>query len=158
GRYGGRLFFVMELLEGETVDTIIDQAGRVGEGFVWGIIRQTAAGLGHAAQMGIIHRDIKPANLFLGEAPGGLGPPGGQPMVKITDFGLAFLGHRSQDLSRLTMAGTTLGTPMYMAPEQIADSEVDCRADIYSLGTTAFHMLTGQVPFAGKTHWEIMAE
>src|SRR5262249_26857014 len=158
GRHAGRLFLVMELLEGEPLDELINRVGRVQEELAWGIVRQTAAGLAHAAHEKIIHRDIKPGNLFLVDAPAGFTLPSNQPMVKVTDFGLAFLGKTAPEVSRLTLAGTTLGTPMYMAPEQVTDSEVDCRADIYSLGATAFHVLTGQLPFAGKAHWEILAE
>jgi eukaryotic-like serine/threonine-protein kinase len=158
GRHGGRLFFVMELLEGETLEAMIDRLGRLDETLAWGLIRQAAVALAHAARANIIHRDIKPANLILIEAPAGLSLTGGLPMVKITDFGLALLAGESSQATRLTSAGTTLGTPMYMAPEQISSSEVDCRADIYSLGATAFHMLTGQPPFGNEKHWEIMFE
>jgi eukaryotic-like serine/threonine-protein kinase len=158
GRHSGRLFFVMELLEGETLEAMIGRLGRLDEPLAWGLIRQAAAGLAHAAEANIIHRDIKPANLILVEAPAGLSLAGGLPMVKITDFGLALLAGQSPPTGRLTMAGTTLGTPMYMAPEQVSDSEVDCRADIYSLGATAFHLLAGQPPFGDKNHWEVLSE
>jgi serine/threonine protein kinase len=158
GRHAGRLFFVMELLEGETLERMIDRLGPVDEALAWNIVRQTAGGLAHAAEANIVHRDIKPANLILVEAPTGFATANGTPMVKITDFGLALLAGDREQTSRLTSAGTTLGTPTYMAPEQISSSEVDCRADIYSLGATAFHMLTGQPPFGDKKVWEIMAE
>src|SRR5206468_1091946 len=107
GRHSGRLFFVMELLEGETLETLITRLGHVDEPLAWGIIRQTAAGLAHAARVNVIHRDIKPANLFLVEAPSGFTLSGGQPMVKITDFGLALLERHSPQADRITMAGTT---------------------------------------------------
>src|SRR5262249_30227411 len=90
------------------------------------------------------------------EPPAGFPLPAGLPLVKITDFGLALLVDRTAEAGRLTQTGMAIGTPMYMAPEQFAGSDVDCRADIYALGATVIHLLSGQPPFAGNTIWDIM--
>jgi hypothetical protein len=158
GRHEGRLFFVMELLEGETLEERVALGGRVPEEVAWGIVRQAASGLAHAAQMGIVHRDVKPANLFLVKPPAGSTLPGGLPMVKVTDFGLVLLAADAAAAARLTTAGTTVGTPLYMAPEQLRGGAVDHRADIYALGATAFHMLDGRPPFETVTLWQLLAD
>ncbi|GAB5404657.1 MAG: hypothetical protein Aurels2KO_28880 [Aureliella sp.] len=106
---------------------------------VLSILLQVLAALNKSATSGIVHRDIKPENIML--------TPEGE--AKVADFGLArvLLG----DDPNLTRAGTTLGTPMYMSPEQIQDGKVDIRSDLYSLGVTLFHMLAGQPPFSGES-------
>jgi serine/threonine-protein kinase len=103
------------------------------------ILLQVLAALNKSATSGIVHRDIKPENIML--------TPDGD--VKVADFGLAriLLG----DDPQLTRAGTTLGTPMYMSPEQIQEGQVDIRSDLYSLGVTLYHMLAGRPPFLGET-------
>jgi eukaryotic-like serine/threonine-protein kinase len=157
GRQNNRLFFVMELLEGQDLHTYIEKRGKLDEATAWGLARQAAWGLAHAAELGIVHRDIKPGNLLLVKPPAGFELPAGLPMVKITDFGLVLLEHDIQN-TRLTRAGASLGTPAYMAPEQFSNSGVDFRADIYALGATVYHMLTGKMPFAGETVWQIMSQ
>jgi predicted Ser/Thr protein kinase len=150
-------YFAMELLDGVELGEKIDREGALDERTAWLIARQTAAALSHAAKAGVIHRDIKPANLFLVPAPTGFPLPPGIPLVKVTDFGLALTRGGPGDIDqRQTAAGVLLGTPVYMAPEQFAGSDVDVRADIYSLGATVFHMVTGQPPFDGRTVWEVM--
>lgn len=146
----GRMYLVMELLEGQPLDEWLTGKGPLDEFVAWWLIRQTAAALGHAAEQHVVHRDIKPSNLFVLPSPSGFPLPPGVPLVKLTDFGLAML-HQSAELdtTRLTQAGMTVGTPTYMAPEQIESSDVDHRADIYALGCTAFRLLTGTQPFAG---------
>ncbi len=103
------------------------------------VLLQVLAALSKSAASGIVHRDIKPENIML--------TPDGD--VKVADFGLAriLLG----DDPQLTRAGTTLGTPMYMSPEQIQEGKVDIRSDLYSLGVTLYHMLCGRPPFTGET-------
>ncbi|MBN9119428.1 MAG: protein kinase, partial [Planctomycetes bacterium] len=151
---GGQAYFAMELLDGEDLGARIDRAGPLPESVVWPIARQTAAALAHAAKNKIIHRDVKPANLFLVPPPTGFPLPDGVPMVKVTDFGLAL--SRAEGDQRQSVAGTVLGTPVYMAPEQFAGSDVDERADIYGLGCTVYHALTGAPPFDGRTVWDVM--
>ncbi len=150
----GQAFFAMELLDGEDLGARLDRAGAMDERVAWMIVRQAAAALAHAAENGIIHRDVKPANLFLVPPPTGFMLPPDVPMVKMTDFGLALSSAEGDQ--RQSVAGTLLGTPVYMAPEQFAGSDVDVRADIYSLGCTLYHMLAGAPPFDGRTVWDVM--
>jgi hypothetical protein len=156
GRLAGRLYFVMELLEGEDLENRIARQGPIDEHTAWQIARQAAWGLAHASERGIVHRDIKPANLFLVKPPEGFALPAGVPMVKVTDFGLV-LSLGDAESMRLTKAGTSLGTPTYMAPEQFSDPHVDLRADIYALGATVYHMVAGQPPFDGDSAWKVMS-
>jgi hypothetical protein len=156
GRLAGRIYFVMELLEGEDLDNRITRQGPIDERTAWQIARQAAWGLAHASERGIVHRDIKPANLFLVTPPEGFALPAGVPMVKVTDFGLV-LSLGDAESMRLTKAGTSLGTPTYMAPEQFSDPHVDLRADIYALGATVYHMLAGEPPFDGDSTWKVMS-
>lgn len=128
--------------------------------FMLGIARQVASGLAHAQKIGIVHRDIKPANLLLQEKPHGLHLPGNPPMVKIMDFGLALLSNHVElsDQSRITKEGATVGSPHYMAPEQLSGEPVDHRADIYSLGATLFHILKGQAPGSDLPFGQLIAD
>lgn len=165
GQHEGRLFFVMELVEGEDLETLIGRQqkselrGSAGETLAWGLARQTASGLSHAAEQGIVHRDIKPANLLLVEPSAGFPLPAGMPLVKIADFGLAFLATAEADArTRLTSANTAVGSPHYIAPEQISGEQVDARADIYSLGATIFHLLAGQPPYSGRPMMQILSQ
>lgn len=160
GRRGEQVYFAMELLKGEDFGQRIGKVGRVDERTAWAVARQTAAALAHALGEGIYHRDVKPANLFLAPMPTGFGLPPDLPLVKVTDFGLA-LTRRAGDTTsdaRLTAAGVVLGTPVYMAPEQFRTPDVDHRADIYALGATVYHALSGEVPFPGATAWDVMLQ
>src|SRR5262249_28528733 len=148
GRHEGRLYFAMELVEGEDVEQRVEQRGPLDEATAWGLARQAASGLAHAAGFGIVHRDVKPANLLLVEPPAGFPLPHGLPLVKIADFGLAFLAEEAETRTRLTATNATVGSPHYMPPEQLEGASVDVRADIYALGATVYHMLAGQPPFA----------
>lgn len=103
------------------------------------VLLQVLAALNKSAASGIVHRDIKPENIMLTQ----------DGDVKVADFGLARL--LLADDPQLTHAGTTLGTPMYMSPEQIQEGNVDIRSDLYSLGVTLYHMLAGRPPFTGET-------
>jgi serine/threonine-protein kinase len=155
---GNQLVLVMELLEGETVEARVRRRpGALDERTAWGLVRQAAAGLAHAARLGIIHRDVNPSNLFLIEAPQGALLPPGLPMVKLMDFGLALLAETS-DGHRLTQAGMVLGTPAYMAPEQFSGGKIDVHADVYGLGATAWYLLSGEPPFTGSNVWEVMVK
>ena len=161
GRHGQQVYFAMELLDGEDLARRIFKSGPIDERTAWAIARQTAAALAHAAGHGIYHRDIKPANLFLVPMPTGYGLPPDLPLVKVMDFGLALTQRPEQDTSgadRLTQAGTVVGTPAYMAPEQFKTPDIDHRADIYSLGATVLHALTGRPPFDAATVWDVMLQ
>jgi serine/threonine protein kinase len=104
------------------------------------IIRQVAAALHKAAEQNIIHRDIKPENIMISTS--------GE--VKVADFGLARIAQGGEALN-LTQIGMTMGTPLYMSPEQVEGKPVDPRSDLYSLGVTCYHMLAGRTPFDGDT-------
>jgi serine/threonine-protein kinase len=115
------------------------------------LLRQICGALHEAHSVGLIHRDIKPANIFAAQR-GGV-----YDVAKLLDFGLVKQHADSGDAGR-TRYGSFSGTPLYMAPEQAAAYEhVDARADIYSLGAVAYHLLTGQPPFTGKNILEILA-
>ena len=157
GREAGRVFFAMELVAGEELADRVKRDGTLDERLAWGIARQTAAGLAHAANHGVVHRDIKPGNLLLVEPPEGVPFPPDMPMVKIADFGLAILTNAEDSGTRLTSDNTTVGSPHYMAPEQFQQSDVDLRADIYSLGASVYQMLSGTPPFSGSNLTQIMA-
>ncbi len=153
GRHEERLYFAMELVEGEDVEQLIRRRGPLPETLVWQLIRQAAAGLAHAAHAGVVHRDVKPANLLLVRPPEGFPLPRGVPLVKIADFGLALLGEDAEGATRLRLTSESVhvGSPIYMAPEQLDSGQVDRRADIFALGATAWHMLAGKPPLAGMS-------
>jgi len=138
GEDQGLHYFAMEYVEGRTVQEIIDAEGAIGEKQAVTVALKVAAALGHAWDRGLVHRDIKPGNIVI-TAPG---------QVKITDLGLAKYT-REDDVS-LTDTGTTVGTAYYISPEQARGEEVvDIRGDIYSLGATLYHMVTGEPPYTG---------
>lgn len=156
-RAGGRFALAMEFLDGQDAERWRET--RVpSERVVWYLIRQAVAGLAHAAAAGVIHRDIKPSNLLLVPPPVGFSMPSGVPLLKIADFGLALLQDASAPSTRLTNENTTLGSPIYMAPEQLKGSRVDHRADIYAVGATAYYLLAGQSPFEGLTMSQIYGQ
>jgi eukaryotic-like serine/threonine-protein kinase len=111
------------------------------------ILKQVAAALAKAQEFRIVHRDIKPENILLG-ADG---------LVKVADFGLARVTS-DRDQRELTKIGFTMGTPLYMSPEQVEGKSLDVRSDIYSLGVTAFHMLAGKPPYDGETPFSIAVQ
>jgi LSD1 subclass zinc finger protein len=131
-------YLVMQYVAGESLQSRIDRAGPLEVLEVVRIGLQTAQGLAAAHAQGLIHRDIKPANLLL---------ENGLARVKITDFGLA----RMVDDVALTQNGVLAGTPEYMAPEQARGEQIDARADLFSLGSVIYAMITGVPPFRGST-------
>ncbi|HUU69308.1 MAG TPA: protein kinase [Planctomycetota bacterium] len=135
----GYHFFVMEYVDGPTVAERLKQIGKFSEQEALKIAHDVAKALAHAEQHGIVHRDIKPENIMLTS----------DGTAKLADLGLA----RSYTTdSSVTVEGNTLGTPYFMSPEQArGDTNLDTRSDIYSLGATLFHMVTGRVPFDGET-------
>jgi len=134
----------MEFFPGKDLGTILTEEGRMDVGRVLHIAHQVCEGLAAAHAQGVIHRDIKPANIMVGE----------QDLVKIVDFGLAAMTQSAG--SRLTKSGILIGTPQYMAPEQIKGDDVDGRADIYSLGVMMYEMLSGRQPFCGDNAVNIL--
>ncbi len=146
GLHEERLFLSMELIDGIDLEQALLKFSP-GEIAIWHIVRQVVMALAYASENGIAHRDIKPGNLMLTKPPLGYALPDRVPMVKVTDFGLACFSENSQDHQQITMADAGLGTPSYVAPEQMAGVQVDSRADIYAVGATAFHLVNGFAPF-----------
>ncbi len=127
-------YLVMEFVPGETLQQRMDRTGPLETAEAVKFARQVAAGLAAAHDKGLIHRDIKPSNVLIDAGP---------QQAKITDFGLA----RAADDASLTRSGAVAGTPMYMAPEQARGEALDQRADLFSLGSVLYAMLTGRPPF-----------
>ncbi|MCW5835377.1 MAG: serine/threonine protein kinase [Labilithrix sp.] len=137
-------YLVMELLRGRTLEAIVGADGPPSVEVALGWMLEALDAIAEAHAGGFVHRDVKPGNLFLAER------PGHPPTVKVLDFGLV----KSVDptLTVLTATGTAMGTPAYMAPEQIrAAPDVDARADVWAIGVTLFELLTGALPFPGET-------
>jgi serine/threonine-protein kinase len=146
----GSFYYAMELLEGATLEQIVDACGAQPPGRVVHIASQIASALCEAHAMGLIHRDIKPANVMLCER-GGIAD-----MVKVVDFGL--VKELETDQGALTHGGTVTGTPLYLAPEAIRlPDQIDARADIYALGAVLYFLLAGEHVFQGQTTMEICA-
>src|SRR5215510_5605428 len=148
GEVDGLPYYVMPFVKGESLRARI-AAGPMPVTEVASILADVSKALAYAQSEGIVHRDIKPDNILLS---------GGA--ATVADFGIAkaISSARQETSEGLTTLGTSIGTPAYMAPEQVAgDPNVDHRADIYSLGCVAYEMLTGQAPFAGKSPQQTLA-
>jgi tRNA A-37 threonylcarbamoyl transferase component Bud32 len=141
----GTLYLVMELLEGTNLELLVRQNGPLDPNRVVHILAQVCESLEEAHTYGLIHRDIKPANIHIGRL--GLQDD----FVKVLDFGLVRSTAGPSEESLTGAAGTTPGTPAYMAPEMAHDRTVDGRADLYSLGCVAYYLLTGHLVFEGDT-------
>ncbi|HMB03949.1 MAG TPA: serine/threonine-protein kinase [Isosphaeraceae bacterium] len=147
GRINGHHYFVMEYIEGKTIKDELDKNRIFDEKTALKIVLAVAEALKHAHQRGLIHRDIKPENVILTNDGG----------VKLADLGLARL--TADEKWAMSEAGMAIGTPYYISPEQVRGQvDVDIRADIYSLGATLFHMVTGRVPYEGETPSEVMRQ
>ncbi|SEG90192.1 Serine/threonine protein kinase [Actinacidiphila yanglinensis] len=148
GEHDGVLFLVMELLDGRNLLQVLDDARRhpLPVPDLTDIAEQVADALAYTHAQGVVHRDLKPANIIR-LADGG---------VKICDFGIARLGHDIGFTSRLTGTGVAMGTPHYMSPEQISNSGVDQRSDLYSLGCVLYELATGHPPFDLGDAWSIL--
>ncbi|MAT15145.1 MAG: hypothetical protein CMJ46_07725 [Planctomyces sp.] len=157
GEQHGRFYFTMELVDGINADQYVKQKGPLDEGVALAIILQAISGLTQAYEHKIVHRDIKPSNLLLAHPPKGYPLPKNVPLVKIADFGLAFLAEQGEDRTRLTSENSTIGSPHYLAPEQLEHDTFDHRVDIYALGATLYHLVTGEAPFAAKSLNQILA-
>jgi predicted Ser/Thr protein kinase len=137
--YAGNLYLVMEMIEGTDAAHMLKNGGRFRYKRALEIGAAGADALAYAHTQGLVHRDVKPHNILLGASDG---------KIKLSDFGLARAATSS---SHLTMSGQIMGTPHYMSPEQAEAKEVTDKSDVYSLGVTVYHMLTGETPFVGDT-------
>lgn len=146
----GSAYVLMELLEGRPLLDLVRERGRLESKEVAWIAAQVCEGLAVAHAAGIVHRDLKPENIFVVPA------EDGTVQIKILDFGISlFTGTMADKIDRLTRAGTILGTPFYMSPEQTTGSSVDLRSDIYSLGIVMYEALSGRLPYEAETMGEL---
>jgi serine/threonine-protein kinase len=136
-------FLVMELLTGSTLGAKMRATPKMAAGRMAWIAYQMLAGLDVAHKAGIVHRDIKPDNVFL------VSMPGVEDFVKLLDFGIAKLSGDGNE--HLTTTGTMLGSPAFMAPEQVRSNQVDHRVDLYAVGATLYLALSGRMPFDAPT-------
>ena len=138
----GSLYMVMEYVEGRNFATLLRQAGRLPIEPCFDLFHQALDGVAHAHEAGVVHRDLKPGNLMVDE----------RALVKVLDFGIA----RTADSERVTQAGNRIGTPEYMAPEQIRGNEATGRSDVYALAIVLYELLTGRVPFRKQAEYDVM--
>ncbi len=157
----GTIYMVMEYVEGHTLDVAIKTRGRFSAAEALEVLTPIMSVLDTAHSMGVVHRDLKPENIMIGKA------TDGPPVVKLLDLGIAKMREIAGDNggnTALTMAGQVLGTPYYMSPEQWGEiprdenSEIDGRADVYSLGLVFYEMILGRRCFAGNTLHELRRE
>src|SRR5579862_4681847 len=144
----GRPFYVMELLEGVDLRSLLNERGRFTPAEAYAILEPVCSALQAAHDVGIVHRDLKASNILIMQREG-------RQVVKLLDFGIAKLMHPDAADAGLTVVGTRLGTSYTMAPEQIRGDAVDPRTDIYALGVVLYHLLTGQYPFRAETMTDI---
>ena len=155
GETDGTCWLAMEYIEGPSLMSLLKEHRVLPEHYALNLTRQIAEGLGHVwTTARLIHRDIKPENVLvirhrLGDE---LFPS--TDIAKLIDFGLV---KSNNDDDRLTQTGMTIGTPLYMSPEQVRGESLDCRSDIYGVGATLYHLLTGHTPFSGSSPGAIMS-
>jgi serine/threonine protein kinase/HAMP domain-containing protein len=146
GEIDGYPYIAMELLDGEPLDEVIRQHGKLPLAAVTRLGQQLARALDYAHGLGVVHRDIKPSNVMLCD---------GGKLVKILDFGIARIGEADRVRAELNMlrtqVGQVLGTPRYMSPEQALGLEIDHRSDLFSLGVVLYEMITGKTAFGGTS-------
>src|SRR5262249_18761072 len=149
-RLGESLVLAMEYVEGLDLSRLVKARGPLPVANACSYVHQPALGLQHAHEHDMVHRDIKPSNLMLAKQ-------GKRAIVKVLDFGLAKLQSEGAVDGGLTHEGQMLGTPDYIAPEQISNArKADIRADIYSLGCTLYHLLTARPPFQGDSLYDLL--
>jgi serine/threonine-protein kinase len=156
----GLIYMVMEYVEGHTLDAELKRRGRFTPLEAMAVLEPVMSVLNAAHQMGVVHRDLKPENIMLGK-----GAQAERPVVKLLDLGIAKMlevaGSEASGATALTIAGQILGTPYYMSPEQWGEvprdgrTEIDGRADIYSLGTVFYELVAGRKPFQAQTLQEL---
>lgn len=148
----GTAYYVMELLQGQDLASLLHEQGSLRWTRARGILLQTLRGLRAAHEQGIIHRDIKPANIFV------LDPDedSGGDRIKVLDFGIARVESTDPETQELTGTSELLGTAAYMAPELVRGGEATPSSDIYALGIVAYKMLTGEAPFKGANTLQVL--
>ncbi|WP_166820235.1 serine/threonine protein kinase [Thalassoroseus pseudoceratinae] len=146
----GTFYYVMEYLPGMDLQEIVDHYGPMPPNRAVHLVGQVASALEEAHAKGIVHRDIKPGNIFAAER-GGL-----YDLAKLLDFGLVKKTEMPANAERLTLEGVVVGSPLFGAPEMTSDGVTDQRSDIYSLGATLFHLLTGRPVFNGTSPMRII--
>lgn len=139
----GRLALVMDYVPGRTLKQVLRDGGPLPLKQVEQVLLDVAAALEHANEHGVVHRDVKPENIFIDD----------EGRSRLADFGIARMGRAASDM---TLSGSTIGTPSYMSPEQIDGEAIDGRSDLYSLGMTAFEILTGRTPWAGENLYTVI--
>jgi serine/threonine-protein kinase len=145
GESDGVHYMALEYVEGCSLREYLTRKGAVPVPLALSIMRQVTSALERAAEMGIIHRDIKPENILLND----------KGEAKVADFGLSRCFAVQGPALALTQAGMTVGTPLYMSPEQVEGKPLDPRTDLYSFGVTCYHMLAGEPPFRGETAFDL---
>jgi serine/threonine protein kinase len=138
-------FLVMELCDGSNLSELLQRGGAMREEVVRNLLGQLARALAYVHERGVIHRDVKPSNVMLLR----------DGVIKLMDFGVARPNYDGTDTTR-TERQSMLGTPMYMAPEQLAGNEIDARADFYSLACLVYELLAGHLPFQGSNLVELI--
>ena len=146
----GIVYVVMPFVEGEVLSDRTNRLGRLELPQVVAFVRDIAEGLSLAHSLKIVHRDLKPENVMVCKR------PDGTEFAVVMDFGLAKERKAEGELQKLTATGIILGTPEFMSPEQLRGRPLDGRTDIYSLGLMTYEMLTGKLPFQGRTQQEMM--
>lgn len=148
---GGEAFFVMDFVEGVTLETLVHEQGHLAPAQSMVIFDQICDGLDHAHKKGILHRDLKPGNIII--------PLKEDEAVRIVDFGVAkLLPQADRHAPQLTAAGEVCGSPHIMSPEQCLGEPLDARSDLYSLGCLMYETLTGIPPLLGDTVFETMSK
>ena len=154
GEQDGECFYAMELVHGETLEERVQREGRLSLNIALEVVEQIARGLAAGEECGVVHRDLKPSNVMIESH------PGDQLLVKIIDYGVAKVLAAHADATHQTHAGF-IGTPAFASPEQFDElgrQQTDTRSDIYSLGVTLWYLLTGQIPFSGRSIEEVRAK
>jgi len=160
GEHKGLRYVVMEFIEGESLGGLIEKRKQLPVSEALYYLKQAVLGLDHAHALGIIHRDIKPDNMLLAKHAqlGTTVKMQAGHQLKIADLGLASFTGESTENTRLTHEGAAIGSPHYMSPEQtLGVSDIDFRTDIYALGVTTYHMLTGVTPYAAPSVAAVLA-
>jgi len=150
GVWKGLVYLVMEYLQGEDLAHLLEREGSLDPQRALFITHQICSSLGEAHAVGIIHRDLKPENVYITQT------TSGDELIRVLDFGLAKILDRDGGSNFRTENGALLGTPFFMAPEQIAGQLPDARVDLYALGILLFRMLTGHYPYSGDSPLRVL--